>query len=411
MDKHKVLCPTYWYPEHSADIHATYVHDINRHLVLRGHNVLVVTPGSPGTAAREEIDGVSVVRFPMSLPEDLTYGKVAQSKVSAWGKVSRLATMAQYLLAQRAYGIREGREFGATMVHGHWAIPTGPAVVAIARRLRVPSVITLHGGDVYVNKSQGYDFPTRWYVRPVLKRTLRSTNMLTAISVDCRVHALNAGAADHNIRIIMNGADLRRFSPGSALPDDTKLFGNRMIFACRQLFPRKGIRFLLHAIAQVKDEFPDVQLVIAGDGFERPDLEELAKSLDIEERTRFLGWVPNADLPRYFRAAAASVIPSLEEGFGIPAAEAMGCELPVIASDAGGLPEVVEDGATGFVVPKGDANAIAEKLRVLLRTPDLARQMGIAGRKRALARFDWELTAKEFEEVYATIGPGAATND
>jgi len=308
--------------------------------------------------------------------------------------------MASYVRRQRAYAIKEGLEFSASVVHGHWAIPTGPAIVSAAKYLKIPSIITMHGGDVYVNRSQGYDFPTRWYVRPVLKWTLRSADALTAISDDCRVHALNAGADDNDIRIIMNGADLKRFCPGPTTPDDLRRYGDRMIFACRQLFPRKGIRFLLRAIATLRGDFPDIQVVIVGDGFERPDLEKLAKDLDIDDCTEFLGWVPNADLPRFYRAAAVSVIPSLEEGFGIPAAEAMGCEIPVVASDAGGLPEVVEDGVTGYVVPKGDAGALADALRKLLGSPDLARQMGVAGRQRSLGRFSWELTAEKIEAAY-----------
>ena len=111
-----------------------------------------------------------------------------------------------------------------------------------------------------------------------------------------------------------------------------------MIFACRQLFPRKGIRFLIEAAAKLKPRFPDLQVVVAGDGFERPELIKLAESLGVAKDVTFLGWVPNTDLPPYYRAAAVSVIPSLEEGFGIPAAEAMGCETAVVASDAGGLP-------------------------------------------------------------------------
>jgi glycosyltransferase involved in cell wall biosynthesis len=339
----------------------------------------------------------------MNLPEDLTYGKVAQSKVSAWGKLSRLAVMAAYVRGQRSHAIREGRDFAATIIHGHWAIPTGPAIVSAANRLKIPSVITMHGGDVYVNESQGYNFPTRWYVRPVLKRTLRAASCLTAISDDCRVHALNAGARDRDIRIIMNGADLKRFCPGPTSADDSERYGDRMIFACRQLFPRKGIRFLLRAIAELRPDFPDIQVVIAGDGFEREELEELAKELEIDDCTEFLGWVPNAELPRLYRAAAASVIPSLEEGFGIPAAEAMGCEIPVVASDAGGLPEVVEDGVTGYVVPKGDAGAIAAALRKLLDDPERAHEMGVAGRKRSLERFSWELTAEKIEAVYESL--------
>jgi glycosyltransferase involved in cell wall biosynthesis len=118
----------------------------------------------------------------------------------------------------------------------------------------------------------------------------------------------------------------------------------------------------------------------------------------------FLGWVPNADLPPYYRAAAVSVIPSLEEGFGIPAAEAMGCEVAVVASDAGGLPEVVEDGVTGLVVPRGDPAALARAIGSLLADPDRRREMGQAGRARALRLFDWDRTAEQFEQLYREVG-------
>ncbi|MFL5401588.1 MAG: glycosyltransferase family 4 protein, partial [Gemmatimonadales bacterium] len=127
------------------------------------------------------------------------------------------------------------------------------------------------------------------------------------------------------------------------------------------------------------------------------------EELGIAGDVTFLGWVPNAELPRYYRAAAVSVIPSLEEGFGIPAAEAMGCEVPVVASDAGGLPEVVEDGVTGLVVPRGDASALANAIGSLLANPQLRRQMGQAGRARALRLFDWDRSAEQFEELYGEV--------
>jgi glycosyltransferase involved in cell wall biosynthesis len=176
-----------------------------------------------------------------------------------------------------------------------------------------------------------------------------------------------------------------------------------MIFACRQLFPRKGIRFLLEAAAQLKPQFPDLKVVLAGDGFERPELVRLADQLGISPDVTFLGWVPNTDLPPYYRAAAVSVIPSLEEGFGIPAAEAMGCEIPVVASDAGGLPEVVENGVTGLVVPRGDAGALAQAIRSLLTNPQRRREMGQAGRARALRLFDWDRSAEQFEQIYREV--------
>ena len=189
----RIICPTYWYPQHVRDTQATYVHDINRHLVRRGHVVTVVTPGDPSLPREEVFDGVKIVRFPFEPPPDLTYGRVAQSQVSWIGRFARLVVMAHYLEAQYRAILDEAREKGADVVHAHWAIPTGPAAVLAARKLNLPSLITMHGGDVYVNPEQGYDFPTRWYIRPVLRWTLRHARALTAITEDCRQHALRAG--------------------------------------------------------------------------------------------------------------------------------------------------------------------------------------------------------------------------
>jgi glycosyltransferase involved in cell wall biosynthesis len=403
----RIICPTYWYPQHATDTQATYVHDINRHLARRGHRVTVVTPGNSSMPARESFDGVEVVRFPMELPVDLTYGRVAQSRVNVMGKVARLAVMAHYLEAQYRATLAVTREHGGDVIHAHWAIPTGPAAVSAARRLGLPSVITMHGGDVYVNPEQGYDFPTRWYVRPALRWTLRKAGALTAITEDCRQHALRAGAPAQSVHLVFNGTDLRRFSPAPAGSAVDPRFGPNMIFACRQLFPRKGIRFLVEAAAQLKPRFPDLKVVVAGDGFERPDLIALAERLGIARDVTFLGWVANSELPPYYRSAAVSVIPSLEEGFGIPAAEAMGCETPVVASDAGGLPEVVEHGVTGLIVPRGDSTALAEAIGSLLADPARRERMGRAGRERALRLFDWDRTAEQFEQIYAGIGAGA----
>ena len=96
----RIICPTYWYPQHANDTQATYVHDINRHLARRGNQVTVVTPGDRSLPAEDSFDGVDVVRFPMELPSDLTYGRVAQGKVSLLGRFARLAVMSHYMEAQ-----------------------------------------------------------------------------------------------------------------------------------------------------------------------------------------------------------------------------------------------------------------------------------------------------------------------
>ena len=217
----------------------------------------------------------------MELPVDLTYGRVAQTRVNLMGKVARLAVMAHYLEAQyratigRGEGAR-GRCHPRPLGHPH---RTGRGQAA--QRLGLPSVITMHGGDVYVNPEQGYDFPTRWYVRPALRWTLRHAGALTAITEDCRQHALRAGAPG---RVDAPGLQWYRppaLQPGAGRQPVDPAVRPHMIFACRQLFPRKGIRFLVEAAAQLKPRFPDLKVVVAGDGFERPDLIALAEQLGI----------------------------------------------------------------------------------------------------------------------------------
>src|SRR2546426_9141223 len=89
----RIICPTYWYPQHATDTQATYVHDINRHLARRGHSVTVVTPGNSSLPPLDHFDGVEVLRFPMELPGDLTYGRGAHSPGNMGGKFARLSGM------------------------------------------------------------------------------------------------------------------------------------------------------------------------------------------------------------------------------------------------------------------------------------------------------------------------------
>ena len=342
----------------------------------------------------------------MELPSDLTYGRVAQGKVSLLGRFARLAVMAHYMEAQYRATVSVGpRTRAPTCVHAHWAIPTGPAAVLAARRLKIPSVITMHGGDVYVNPEQGYDFPTRWYVRPPLRWTLSHADALTAITDDCRQHALRAGAPERCIRLIFNGTDLRRFSPSPNGNGVDPRFGPQMIFACRQLFPRKGIRFLVEAVAQLKPRFPELKLVLAGDGFERPALVKLAEELGISDDVTFLGWVPNVGAPRVLpRRRDLRRSPRWRRASASRPRRRWAARSPVVASDAGGLPEVVEHGVTGLVVPRGDTGALAEAIGSLLADPERRRRMGVAGRERALRLFDWDRSAEQFERLYLEVG-------
>ena len=165
-----------------------------------------------------------------------------------------------------------------------------------------------------------------------------------------------------------------------------------------RLIPIKGHLVLLRALAQARQRVPTLALDVAGRGPLEPALKAFARELGVEDAVRFLGYV--SPVQRAIEGAAIVVVPSLGEGFGMVALEAMERARPVIASAVGGLPEIVADGKTGFVVPAGDAEALAEAMVDLSSDLERAAAMGAAGRARAQAEFPPERSAARIDELY-----------
>lgn len=163
-----------------------------------------------------------------------------------------------------------------------------------------------------------------------------------------------------------------------------------------RLIPIKGHDVLLRALAEARRELPELRLDLAGSGPLEPELRERVRGLGLDDAVRFLGHVS----PPPFAEAAIVVVPSLGEGFGMVALEAMERGRAVIASSVGGLPEIVEQGKTGLVVPNGDVTGLAEALVELGSDPSRARAMGEAGRLRALAEFRQGRCTDEHERLY-----------
>jgi glycosyltransferase involved in cell wall biosynthesis len=173
-----------------------------------------------------------------------------------------------------------------------------------------------------------------------------------------------------------------------------------------RLIPIKGHLVLLRAFAQARARVPGVTLDLAGRGPLEPALRSYARELGLDGAVRFLGFV--SPVQRAVEEAAIVVVPSLGEGFGMVALEAMERARPVIASAVGGLPEIVEDGTTGLVVPPGDAEALTEAIVALAGNLERAAAMGAAGRERALSDFTPARSVLRTEELYSSaLGDGA----
>ncbi|MDX6718726.1 MAG: hypothetical protein QOJ63_980 [Solirubrobacteraceae bacterium] len=179
--------------------------------------------------------------------------------------------------------------------------------------------------------------------------------------------------------------------------------GPPMLLCSGRLVFEKAMDVAIDALAALADTHPDVRLVLAGDGPARAELAAQARALGVGERVEFAGWVSPEDMHELVTQSTILLAPSRLEGFGLTVLEAALMARPAVVADTGGLPEAVEDGVTGLVVPSGDVAALAAAVRRLLEVPDVARAMGRAGRRRALRVFGAQRHVDEWDALYERV--------
>lgn len=293
------------------------------------------------------------------------------------------------------------KEEKVALVHAHQYTPFFYA--ALARQLRggPPILFTEHGRFFP-------DFPNRkrMLINPWL---LRRRDRVVAVG-ECVRAALvhNEGIPRERIEVIYNGVDLERVNLPAARADARAELGlaeeSFGILMVARLDPIKDHRAAVAAMARLRAKRPNARLFLAGDGPERANIERAAREHGASDIVRLLG--TRRDIPRLLAAADAFLLTSVSEGIPLTVIEAMGASLPVVATRVGGLPEVVTDGETGFLVPSGDAAAIAAALDRLAGDPDLRRRLGASGRVQALARFREEEMMDRYDALFRALAPG-----
>ena len=174
-----------------------------------------------------------------------------------------------------------------------------------------------------------------------------------------------------------------------------------IITTIAELHERKGVEYLIKAVPEVLKQYPNVKLVIIGKGKERNFLEYLVKDFSIGKNVVFLG--RQKEIPRLLKSSDIFVLPSLREGFGLVNCEAMMAELPVIASEVGGIPDIVLDGKTGILVKEKNVEQLTLALKNLIANPVKRKEMGAEGKTRVLEKFDAKKMASQFEKEYQSI--------
>ena len=200
------------------------------------------------------------------------------------------------------------------------------------------------------------------------------------------------GLAPASIAVIPNGVDLAAFEARSPAP------AIRRFIVVANLRPEKSHETLLAAVAALREECPDIEVEIVGDGPRRREIETLASREGVASNVTFLGH--REDVPSLLANADAFVLPSRSEAFPNSAIEAMAAGLPVIASAVGGLLDLIEHGRTGLLVPAGDSNALAAAMRSVVRSPERAIAMGRAARSEVQQRYSFDRMVSAFEHLY-----------
>ena len=380
-----VLFLTHSFPRSLGDAPGSFILRLASALRDKSVNVRVVAPAAEGPASEEIIDGVTVERFRYAPRryEKLAYtGNMAQDVASSWS--ARLALLG-FLGSDFAASVRARRSFEPDVVHAHWWFPSGVIGAWLSRMSHRPLITTLHGTDVRLARSAAI-------ARPLFRHVMHHSAAVTTVSHWLASEVTSMVPSVKPIVAPMP-ADTERYSPGGHREESRLLFVGRFT-------QQKGLEYLLRALSQMKR--PAV-IDVVGNGGDSERYRAMAQELCVADRVAWHGQLRSDQLAGLYRAATALVVPSIDEGLGLVAVEALLCEAPVVAFRSGGLTDVIQDGRTGILVSPGDSAALAAALDAVIAEPERARTLGAAGRIYALSNFAPESAAQRYSDLYRQV--------
>jgi len=285
------------------------------------------------------------------------------------------------------------------LLHVHYAIPHASAAymakqILAEEGIHIPFITTLHGTDItLVGKDKTY--------APVVTFSINQSDAITAVSHNLREETLSNFSITKDISVIHNFVDTHRFSkrPIDAFKKVIAPNGEKIVLHASNFRKVKRIADVIYTFNKIQKEIPS-KLLLVGDGPERPAAEELCRSLGIFENTRFVG--KQQDMEDIYAIADLFLLPSEYESFGLSALEAMAAGAPVIATNTGGIPEVVTHGCNGFLSEIGDVESMSRQAISLLSNPALLQQFSNAAKEQAI-KFDIVNIVPQYEKLYAEV--------
>jgi glycosyltransferase involved in cell wall biosynthesis len=400
-----ILFLTSSYPKAMGEPSGIFLHYLAKELRKAGWRVIVLAPNFPDGKKVELLEGVEVERFNYFIPkwQALCYrsGMLPNLRGSPW-----LWLQVPFFLGSMFYSAAKLlRKERIDLLHAHWVLPQGVVASLIQLLFKIPVVLTVHGGDVFA-----FGDPVGSFFKHI---ALKKATACTANSSFTQ-RAIQDFNRRLPVRIIPMGVDVNYFHPRSTDQDLRKqlqIEGEMILFVGR-LVKKKGAQHLLQAMPSVIESFPQVVLVVIGEGIMRGELEEMAEQLRITSSVRFLGRISNADLPKYYTAADLFIGPSVvddtgdTEGLGIVFLEAAASEVAIIGTAVGGISDVLIDGVTGIQIEPANPEQLAREIKRVLQDSELRRKLVGRARHHVVEHFSWSQIAARFSTLFHEVISG-----
>ncbi|WP_328944907.1 glycosyltransferase family 4 protein [Streptomyces sp. NBC_00250] len=402
-----------------------YVRHLSRELARLGHSVEVI--GSQPYPVLDEGEGLAGLTLTEIASLDLyrspdPFRTPKRDEYRDWIDALEVATMwtggfpEPLTFSLRARRMLAARRGDFDVVHDNQTL--GYGLLGGPRAIGAPLVTTIHH-PITVDRQLEIDAAADWKRRASVRRWYAFTRMqkrvarrlpsvLTVSGTSRQEIVDHLGVRDDRIRVVHIGADTDLWSPDPSVAE----IPGRIVTTSSADVPLKGLIHLIEALAKLRTENPDAHLVVVGKRAEDGPVAAAIERYGLDGAVEFVKGISDAELVDLVRSAQVSCVPSLYEGFSLPAAEAMATGTPLVATTGGAIPEVAgADGETCLAVPPGDAGALAAALGRVLDDSALRARLGAAGRERVLSRFTWakaaQGTAELYREAVARQGVGA----
>jgi len=385
-----------------------YIRYLSSALQKLGHTVDVIS----GEPYPDLVEGVRLIKLPgLNLFEK--QGRIATlrhvdfksfTSFFEWFSVLTGGFPEPYTFGRRLVRYFNENKTDYDLIHDNQSLCYG---LLELQRQGYPVVSTIHH-PITKDRELALNSARNWYHRILIKRwhsflnmqgdVVRNLNHLLTVSDQSRHDIAKAfKISETKINLVYNGIDTIDFSP---IPE-IRRHPFRIMATASADIPLKGLDYLLKAIAKLIPRFPELNLMVLGSPKPGGHTESLIKSLNLEDSVTFVSDLTTEEINQYYAEASIAVIPSLYEGFGLPAGEAMSSGVPVVSTTGGALPEVVGD--AGIQVPPGDEAALASAMEKLLDSQEEMSRLGAAGRERILEKFSWDVAARQMTRYYYQV--------